>query len=167
MANLPALARAGHVAHLQRCLNGLPHSQTEVDASKMALAFYCIGSLDLLGLFHEKTKEHDRASWREWIWQQQTHGRYGSGFRPSPFMTATLNTPDETYTDYDTPHLIMTYTALLSLAIFRDDFSRLDRKGLLAFIRTCQRDDGRQAPFIFSFSFLQRARASVWVGAGV
>ncbi|KAG5731879.1 Geranylgeranyl transferase type-1 subunit beta, partial [Termitomyces sp. T112] len=120
----------------------LPHSQTEVDASKMALAFYCIGSLDLLGLFHEKTKEHDRASWREWIWQQQTHGRYGSGFRPSPFMTATLNTPDETYTDYDTPHLIMTYTALLSLAIFRDDFSRLDRKGLLAFIRTCQRDDG-------------------------
>ncbi|KAG5338438.1 hypothetical protein C0989_007286 [Termitomyces sp. Mn162] len=57
---------------LTSLFTGLPHSQTEVDASKMALAFYCIGSLDLLGLFHEKTKEQDRASWREWIWQQQT-----------------------------------------------------------------------------------------------
>lgn len=47
------------------------------------------------------------------------------------------------YTDYDTPHIIMTYTALLSLAILRDDFSRLDRKGLLQFLRACQRKDGR------------------------
>ncbi|KAG6882126.1 hypothetical protein C0992_012665 [Termitomyces sp. T32_za158] len=62
-----------------------------------------------------------------------------------PLVTdASDTTQDETYTDHDTPHLIMTYTALLSLAIFRDDFSQLDRKGLLAFIRTCQRDDGRQ-----------------------
>ncbi|KAG6852461.1 hypothetical protein C0991_011763 [Blastosporella zonata] len=42
----------------------------------------------------------------------------------------------------------MTYTALLSLAIFRDDFTQLDRSGLLAFLRACQRDDGRQAPFL-------------------
>ena len=47
------------------------------------------------------------------------------------------------YTDYDTPHIIMTYTALLSLAILRDDFSRLDREGLLQFLRACQRKDGR------------------------
>lgn len=47
------------------------------------------------------------------------------------------------YTDYDTPHIIMTYTALLSLAILRDEFSRLDREGLLKFLRACQRDDGR------------------------
>ncbi|KAG6808276.1 hypothetical protein H0H92_004671, partial [Tricholoma furcatifolium] len=53
---------------------------------------------------------------------------------------------DENYTNYDTPHLIMTYTALLSLAIFRDDFTQLDRKGLLTFIRACQRNDGRQVP---------------------
>ncbi|KAG5644761.1 hypothetical protein DXG03_007669 [Asterophora parasitica] len=36
----------------------------------------------------------------------------------------------------------MTYTALLSLAILRDDFLRLDRVGLLDFIRSCQRTDG-------------------------
>jgi len=36
----------------------------------------------------------------------------------------------------------MTYTGLLSLAILRDDFSRLDRQGLLRFLRACQREDG-------------------------
>jgi geranylgeranyl transferase type-1 subunit beta len=52
-----------------------------------------------------------------------------------PFQTA--------YSDYDTPHVIMTYTALLALAILRDDFSSLDRSGLMTFLRACQREDGR------------------------
>lgn len=76
-------------------------------SSRLALAFYCIGSLDLLGVLCEGTTETDRESWREWIWEQQTsscdllsgycrrshqygkiEGRYGSGFRPSPYATA-------------------------------------------------------------------------------
>lgn len=52
-----------------------------------------------------------------------------------PFQTAD--------SDYDTPHVIMTYTALQALAILRDDFSTLDRSGLLTFLRACQREDGR------------------------
>ncbi|EEB90438.1 hypothetical protein MPER_11355, partial [Moniliophthora perniciosa FA553] len=36
----------------------------------------------------------------------------------------------------------MTYTALLSLAILRDDFSRLDRRGLVEFLRACQTENG-------------------------
>jgi hypothetical protein len=50
---------------------------------------------------------------------------------------------DVDYSDYDTPHIIMTYTALLSLGILRDDFTKLDRAGLLSFLRACQREDGR------------------------
>ncbi|RDB14684.1 Geranylgeranyl transferase type-1 subunit beta [Hypsizygus marmoreus] len=142
MADFPSLARAGHAAHCLRCLSALPSSQTEVDASRLALAFYCIGSLDLLGVLQEKTTPTDRESWREWVWEQQTSGQHGSGFKPSPFMTAPPQAPGEAYTNYDTPHIIMTYTALLSLAILRDDFSRLDRPGLLRFIRSCQRENG-------------------------
>ena len=37
----------------------------------------------------------------------------------------------------------MTYTSLLALAMLRDDFSQLDRAGLLTFLRACQREDGR------------------------
>ena len=39
----------------------------------------------------------------------------------------------------------MTYTALLSLAMLRDDFSRLDRPGLISFLKACQNEDGRYA----------------------
>ncbi|THH27658.1 hypothetical protein EUX98_g6538 [Antrodiella citrinella] len=46
------------------------------------------------------------------------------------------------YSEYDTPHLIMTYTALLSLAILRDDFERLNKPGILKLVRSCQRADG-------------------------
>lgn len=49
----------------------------------------------------------------------------------------------EEYSDYDSPHMIVTYTALLSLAILRDDFTRLDRPGLVKFLGSCQRPDGR------------------------
>lgn len=71
---------------------GLPNSQADVDASRfavvsclisstlsyrdcifrLAVAFYCIGSLDLLGLLEVKTTPTDRESWREWIWEQHT-----------------------------------------------------------------------------------------------
>lgn len=49
----------------------------------------------------------------------------------------------EEHSGYDNPQIIMTYTALLSLSILRDNFSRLDRKGLLKFLRSCQNVDGR------------------------
>lgn len=45
--------------------------------------------------------------------------------------------------DANPPHLIMTYTALLALSILRDDFSRLDRTGLVNLLRATQTEDGR------------------------
>jgi hypothetical protein len=39
--------------------------------------------------------------------------------------------------------MIVTYTALLSLAILRDDFKRLDRRSLVTFLKSSQREDGR------------------------
>lgn len=54
---------------------------------------------------------------------------------------ATKHSTEEN-SDHDNPQIIMTYTALLSLSILRDNFSRLDRKGLLKFLRSCQNTDG-------------------------
>ncbi|KAF8817049.1 terpenoid cyclases/Protein prenyltransferase [Phlegmacium glaucopus] len=144
---LPHFARTGHAAHCKRCLTALPASQTDIDGSRLALAFYCIGSLDLLGVLEEQIPIKDRQLWQEWLWHQQARGKYGSGFRPSPFMTTNPCNPisvdlDVGYTDYDTPHIIMTYTAFLALAILRDDFSKLDRSGIVRFLRACQRVDG-------------------------
>ncbi|KAK7464852.1 geranylgeranyl transferase type-1 subunit beta [Stygiomarasmius scandens] len=151
--NLPPLARIGHAGHVKRCLSGLPDSQTDLDSSRLAVAFYCIGSLDLLGLIPDKIAQGDLDLWREWIWEQYVSGPNGAGFRPSPFMTplpASSQNPssssdpssDPGYEYANTPHIIMTYTALLTLSILQDDFSRLDKAGLVRLLRACQRADG-------------------------
>ncbi|OCH90435.1 terpenoid cyclases/Protein prenyltransferase [Obba rivulosa] len=140
MSSFPRLARTGHTSHCKICLSGLPFSQVEVDASRIAVIFYCLGAMDLLGTLSAKTSETDRQKWRDWFWEQQTSGKYGTGFKPSTYMTPQGG--NDEYSDYDIPHLVMTYTALLSLAILRDDFSKLDRPGILRFMRACQREDG-------------------------
>ncbi|KAJ3512226.1 hypothetical protein NLJ89_g3640 [Agrocybe chaxingu] len=143
LSQLPRFSRAGHAGHCKRCLTGLPSSQTDVDGSRLALAFYCIGSLDLLGVLEDCVPLTDRELWRAWLWEQQAEGKHGTGFRPSPFMTAQVpSDQSQLYMDHDAPHIIMTYTALLSLAILRDDFSKLDRPGITKFLRSCQRVDG-------------------------
>ncbi|KAF5360902.1 hypothetical protein D9756_004953 [Leucocoprinus leucothites] len=141
---LPPFNRSGHAAHARRCMSALPRSQIELDASRLALAFYNLGILDLLGDLNDVTAppQWQKDGWINWLWAQQTHGKYGSGFRPSPFMTLHPLESNLEYSDYDAPHLIMTYTALLALAILRDDFSKLDRSGLITFLRACQREDG-------------------------
>ncbi|KAL7279666.1 hypothetical protein ACG7TL_006073 [Trametes sanguinea] len=63
--------------------------------------------------------------------------------------------------DYDNPHLVMTYTALLSLAILRDDFSKLDRKGILRFLGACQQQDG--SSFLNDWSGIDVDRAIDYV----
>ncbi|KAI0035231.1 terpenoid cyclases/protein prenyltransferase alpha-alpha toroid [Vararia minispora EC-137] len=136
---IPPLERSRHVAHCNRCLAGLPASLTDIDSSRMVLAFYCLGVMDVYSALDMKLSASDREAWRGWIWAQQAGGEHGTGFRPGPFMTR-VRQPG--YTDASAPHLIMTYCALLSLAILRDDFRRLDRAGLVRFVRACQDTNG-------------------------
>ncbi|KAI5989106.1 terpenoid cyclases protein prenyltransferase [Pisolithus albus] len=140
---LSSLARMGHATHCKRCLTGLPASQVDTDPFKMALVFYCLGTLDLMGQIPAGIKDSEKECWREWIWAQQASGPGGTGFRPGPLMN-THAERDDTYHEFseNAPQMIMTYTALLSLAILRDDFSRLDRPGLISFLKACQNEDG-------------------------
>ncbi|EGN98185.1 hypothetical protein SERLA73DRAFT_183095 [Serpula lacrymans var. lacrymans S7.3] len=144
LAELPRLATTGHATHCKMCLAGLPAGQVDIDSSRLALVFYCLGSLDLLDIINNKTNNDERQMWVSWVWEQQTSGPYGSGFKPGPYMTPEkhLGVPDNDYSNDNSPHIIVTYTALLCLAILRDDFTRLDRSGLIKFLRSCQKDDG-------------------------
>ncbi|KAG8907714.1 hypothetical protein FRB99_002510 [Tulasnella sp. 403] len=139
--SLPPLNRKQHAGHFMFCLRGLAEKFTEVDTSRVTLAFYCLSGLDLLGALGSKTTEEDRTTWREWIWRQQLSGKYGAGFRPGPSLAI-----PSVVNDYDQPHLINTYTAILSLCILRDDLTRLDRQGIISFLRSTQQDDGSFTP---------------------
>lgn len=140
----PQLQRPGHVRHCKYCLFGLPGTQVGLDASRLAIVFYCIGTLDLLGLLDSGSKPHEREEWRRWIWEQYVVSEHGAGFRPGPFVVTAVDGEDKSRSTnaHDTPHIIMTYTAVISLSILQDDLKRLDKKQLLSFLRSCQREDG-------------------------
>ncbi|KAG8799652.1 hypothetical protein FRC17_007073, partial [Serendipita sp. 399] len=106
--------------------------------NRLVIAFYCLATLDILGCLESATTEHERAEWRKWLWDQQIKAadNRGTGFRGSPY------TNQPSCSQYDPPFLIMTYAALLSLAILRDPFDRLDKPGILQYLRTSQREDG-------------------------
>ena len=44
---------------------------------------------------------------------------------------------------YDSSHITMTYTALLSLLILGDDLSRVNKRGVIVALQHLQLDDGR------------------------
>lgn len=64
----------------------------------------------------------------------------GGGFRGSP-----CDGPMQCFSKAHAQcgHLTMTYTALLLLAILRDDFSRLNRAGIASHVSSLQNSDGR------------------------
>ncbi|KAG8998309.1 hypothetical protein FRB93_013784 [Tulasnella sp. JGI-2019a] len=57
-----------------------------------------------------------------------------------------INEGSKDATSYDQPHLIMTYTAIISLCILQDGFSRLDRPGIGKLLRSTQLADGSFTP---------------------
>jgi hypothetical protein len=62
---------------------------------------------------------------------------------PSPSSSTSFSSPPtSSFSFLCFPHIIQSYTALLILALLDDDFSRLNRRGLLEFIGACQNADG-------------------------
>lgn len=135
---LPIYAK-GHISSAIRFLRqGLPRTGIDNDQARLVIGFYCLATLDILDALESASSESEKEGWRSWIWAQQIRGIWGSGFRGSP--GAATNQPASS--EYDPPFLIMTYAALLSLAILRDPLTQLDREGLRKYLKISQREDG-------------------------
>ncbi|KAF8501954.1 terpenoid cyclases/protein prenyltransferase alpha-alpha toroid [Hysterangium stoloniferum] len=147
-------AKEAHAGHLIRCITGLPGSKADLDTSRLGIAYYCLSGLDLLGVLdgNKKVKEADRREWRDWIWSLSVQRGEMFGWRSGTSLASEVenkfscDTEETSARRYDPPHLIMTYTALLSLTILRDDFMQLDRIGLKIFLQSTQHPDGSFSP---------------------
>ncbi|KDN34518.1 hypothetical protein RSAG8_12391, partial [Rhizoctonia solani AG-8 WAC10335] len=138
--SLGPFKRNMHVALNYRCLGGLGSGAMEADDSRMAIAFYSLASMDLYGVATSKPREKDREEWVQWIWAQYTRTPDGAGFRGGDSLA--LPESNKEVSIQTSPNLIMTYAAILSLAILRDDFSKLDKPALLQLIASRQNADG-------------------------
>lgn len=113
----------------------------------MTLAYFCLGALDLLGLVQSKLTEQERLECIDWVYAQQLDAASGGGFMPGPFLRRD-ELPSSSSSRLPTGsqpngNLAMTYTAIINLAILRDDFSRLDLQAIRTHLAGLQQPDGR------------------------
>ncbi|EIM19327.1 terpenoid cyclases/Protein prenyltransferase [Wallemia mellicola] len=123
-----------------RHLELLPNVYESNDSARLTLAFFVVESLAILGESLEKASEYC-----DYVYKCQLPYINGGGFRGSLFMGKQEYDNDE-IPPYDPSNLTMTYTAILLLALLRDDFSRLDVKGIIRSIEDRQKPDGSFAP---------------------
>ncbi|CAN8005327.1 unnamed protein product [Ixodes hexagonus] len=152
--------RSQHVRFFQRCLKVLPCAFAMLDdirrvcqphlssfAVRMTIAYFAVSGLDLL---NELDQIEDRKIIIEWIYSLQvlpdSKGRnvHRCGFRGSQAngcCSGDSNSASSAHT-FDSGHIAMTYTALLTLVILGDDLSRVDKAAVLHGLKSLQQREG-------------------------
>lgn len=128
------LTASKHVSFLLRCLRMLPAPYTSADDQRMTLGYFALAGLDLLHATHKVALDEAREL-VDWVYDQQAPE---GGFRGSPSTPFTPATAGRV----GSANIAMTYSALLILAILRDDYTRLDRGALLRYIAALQSASG-------------------------
>jgi len=145
-----------HVKYFQGHLNVLPHFYGSQDSNRMTILFFCLGGLDVLGKLDEAIDEKRRNEIIEWVYAMQiTPDQNDSnlercGFRGGNILGLPMDCYQcshqhalkETQTRYDVGHIAMTYTALAVLRMLGDDFSRVNRRGIVEGLKHLQRENG-------------------------
>ncbi|KAF9121823.1 Geranylgeranyl transferase type-1 subunit beta [Mortierella sp. 14UC] len=166
----PAFQREKHIQYFKRNLQMLPEPYTSQDTFRMTLGLFVLGGLELLGCLEESVSEANRIAWIEWIYSQQRvpskdlpaeddDALYGFGgpfsglaFQDNASGRQNLGCECDSHTTpYDTAHLTMTYTALLSLIILGDDLSRVAREPIIRSLKKLQQSDGCFIPCVTDY----------------
>ncbi|KAM7285872.1 geranylgeranyl transferase type-1 subunit beta [Ixodes scapularis] len=139
--------RSHHVRYFQRCLKVLPCAFATLDDVRMTIAYFAVSGLDLLNAFDEI---EDPNTIIEWIYSLQVlpdskgTNVHRCGFRGSQANGCCNGDGDSAGTshEFDSGHIAMTYTALLTLVILGDDLSRVDKFALLRALKALQKKTG-------------------------
>merc|ERR1719320_1843011 len=117
---------------------------------RVTVAYFAISGLDLLDSLD--LVENDKAGMVAWLYRCLISPSGGHddeadqevlakcGFRGSPALK--LSSDSLPSHPYDHGHIAMTYTALASLLVMGDDLSKLNRKAVIAGVRSLQLPDG-------------------------
>lgn len=114
------------------CLNSLPQKAQSEDSNKLALVYFCLYGLALMG----KLDVAEHQSYVDHIYEHLISLQDDSiqAFRSS--QTFAL---DPSKNDYDFPNLSSTFFGLAILLVLKEDFSkRIDRHKVMKFVIRCQ-----------------------------
>eukprot|EP01097_Dermamoeba_algensis_P007314 TRINITY_DN4611_c0_g1_i1.p1 TRINITY_DN4611_c0_g1~~TRINITY_DN4611_c0_g1_i1.p1 ORF type:complete len:352 (+),score=66.63 TRINITY_DN4611_c0_g1_i1:94-1149(+) len=149
------------IQYLKRNLGALPEAFASQESNKLTFIFFNVSSLDLLGALDTINKEQVI----QYIYSLQvlpytspevkvTGGEplnaASCGFRGSHFVGDKYPTTNALECDhmylYDHGHLAMTYTALATLRILGDDYSRVNKKAISRALALLQKSNGSFTP---------------------
>lgn len=116
-----------------------------LDNSKMMLFYFIIAGLDFFQAFPHL--QIPITSMIDWIYSQQSFTDKYGGFRGGPYLgfdfhCSSLDLDFSSDNDFDKGHLVHTYSALISLKLLGDDFSRVRKPNIFNYIKKCQNEDG-------------------------
>jgi geranylgeranyl transferase type-1 subunit beta len=167
-----------HVAYFASALEGLPGAYAKLDTNRLTLVHFATHALDVLGVWEspellERYQVISKHHIQEWIYSLQLPtgfqgGPYvGRGGRDKTTEKSTEkeeeeepcecypqhNTDDNGVAEYRQSHIAMTYTALCTLTVLRDDNDennndetpfgrRLNKQAILENLSKLQRPDG-------------------------
>eukprot|EP00164_Ancoracysta_twista_P001725 GFYU01002261.1.p1 GENE.GFYU01002261.1~~GFYU01002261.1.p1 ORF type:complete len:359 (+),score=48.29 GFYU01002261.1:137-1213(+) len=139
--------REKNIQFFVRCLNLLPSPYCSLDPNRITLAFFSVSALDIMGALDEKVDAKKKAEIIDWVYAQQLVPKDRSavgGFRGGSFLGVPFDSTcaEREIDQYDQGHIAMTYVALCLLVLLGDDFSRLDRKAVVASLKATQQPNG-------------------------
>ena len=145
--------RHRQIGYFAASLRQLPSPYCKLDTNRLTLVHFCVQALDLLGVWED---EHLQISFGlskqsiiAWIYSLQTtasaeggtSGCSFSGFKGGHFLGDSF-AESTTPMRYDHAHIAMSYTALCTLKTLGDDWSRVDREGIIRDLKSLQLPDG-------------------------
>lgn len=126
-----------HANYFRLCLKSMPAKAQSEDSNKLALIYFTVHCLALLGRLEQEI-DREAAVADIYAYLIPSYDGEISGFRSS--QTFAL---DEKNADYDLPNLLATFFALATLLAFEEDFSKkLDRDRIMRFVSRCQIKEG-------------------------
>lgn len=150
MDSEPKLDKALHIKYFQRCLKSLlPTAYTDNDSIRVALAYFILSALDLLGAGADTFPEEEKEMIKEWFLSCQCEG---GGFCGNPGLRFDSERDDmnrdgaergggrEGKLWLDGASVPMTYFALLGLATV-EGLEEVRREECLRWLRGLQRTD--------------------------
>ncbi|KAL9095613.1 MAG: hypothetical protein Q9165_002045 [Trypethelium subeluteriae] len=135
----PSLNTEKHIKYWLRCLKSpLPHHYISNDSNRMCFAFFIYSALDILNVLDASVTPTERAEHVNWVYRCQLPE---GGFRMFPGSDFG-KLRNEQNRKWDPPTLPATFFAIQTLAVMKDDFHRLNRRGILEWLPKLQREDG-------------------------
>lgn len=138
--SLDPLLLSKHEKYFSLCTQSFPSKAQSEDSNKLALIYFCLHGLDILGklnLLQETRLEYVEVIFNHLI---DTKDKTIQSFRPSQ----TFQLKEES--SYDFPNLSATFFALSNLLALRSNYStRLDNHKIMNFVKRCQVTEGDDA----------------------